>query len=184
MIANGGGSSPRVRGTERFTIDSAAQERFIPACAGNSHGGPGPRIRTAVHPRVCGEQNMATVGRNVHFGSSPRVRGTDVEMLVRSLDNRFIPACAGNRPPRRESRPGPSVHPRVCGEQQIGSRTGIAHCGSSPRVRGTACKKKVVNPLDNGSSPRVRGTGHVRAASRRGIRFIPACAGNSSAPSS
>ncbi len=71
--------------------------------------------------------------------------------------NRFIPACAGNRPQIHPNTMLPPVHPRVCGEQ-----AGISPCsecvvGSSPRVRGTAC--------DTG-----------RCA--RPSRFIPACAGN------
>ena len=52
------------------------------------------------------------------------------------------------------------VHPRVCGEQYLSEAAGIFVPGSSPRVRGTA-KIDVQLP--------------------RGLRFIPACAGNSSA---
>ena len=51
----------------------------------------------------------------------------------------------------------PPVHPRVCGEHTIGARDLTASAGSSPRVRGTLVR-------------------HDRV--RVGLRFIPACAGN------
>ena len=95
-------------------------------------------------------------------GSSPRVRGTRTSHTSDSSARRFIPACAGNSSGRGKSRRRRAVHPRVCGELrvQVGQRGG--NVGSSPRVRGTL--------------PAFR----LRATSRR---FIPACAGNSSAVS-
>ena len=70
------GSSPRVRGTGGERGGGVVRERFIPACAGNSRILKRPYLRTAVHPRVCGEQAGFF---NLHYsvpGSSPRVRGT------------------------------------------------------------------------------------------------------------
>ncbi len=55
-----------------------------------------------------------------------------------------------------------SVHPRVCGELKLLPKWFAAIYGSSPRVRGTP--------------PLARESAHRR-------RFIPACAGNSNAPS-
>ena len=75
---------------------------------------------------------------------------------------RFIPACAGNS--GRSSSPactGP-VHPRVRGEQSSQIDVSSNLIGSSPRARGTAYLETIV---------------------RQGTRFIPACAGNSSARS-
>ena len=50
------GSSPRVRGTVWVDLAIAADERFIPARAGNSWQAQRNRPRPAVHPRACGEQ--------------------------------------------------------------------------------------------------------------------------------
>ena len=132
-------------------------DRFIPACAGNTLCNKRTARKVSVHPRVCGEHfNSSSAGGN-NYGSSPRVRGTQLFHRLRFLDIRFIPACAGNtsgsaRRPR--FRP---VHPRVCGEHQGRRRQGRAGHGSSPRVRGTRAARGAIGP-------------HVR--------FIPACAGN------
>ena len=62
-------------------------------------------------------------------------------------------------------------HPRVCGEQAL---------GSSPRVRGTAEAPLLYSSLQAvGSSPRVRGTARLSGPLEDALgRFIPACAGN------
>ena len=111
------GSSPRVRGTEGRPSSSTAAGRFIPACAGNSLDPGAMAMATAVHPRVCGEQDKGNIVAERAYGSSPRVRGTASPLQHHEATRRFIPACAGNRSDcglRRQRRP---VHPRVCGEQ-------------------------------------------------------------------
>ena len=108
------------------------------------------------------------------------------------------PAGAGNSAsPPRTSTSGP-VHPRGCGEQELGFLPNYVKIGSSPRVRGTPDHRTaqrrahrfipagagnrasgtVRARLHGGSSPRVRGTGllHEKAVLRH--RFIPAGAGN------
>ena len=136
-----GGSSPRVRGTVYLRDIVLARCRFIPACAGNSVRIWPPRLFTAVHPRVCGEQIEAGVCAVNSCGSSPRVRGTVPYDLIYHC---VLP-----------------VHPRVCGEQTC--------------VRIQATQSGI-----GGSSPRVRGTGFVSQLALNNLRFIPACAGNSS----
>ena len=49
------GSSPRVRGTHVLKHARAFQNRFIPACAGNTKDEARGFAQDAVHPRVCGE---------------------------------------------------------------------------------------------------------------------------------
>ena len=182
--ASAGGSSPRVRGTLRLRLGGGGLGRFIPACAGNSgrptRGTPAP----TVHPRVCGELGLAADAPQRADRSSPRVRGTRTKRGWAAWNARFIPACAGNsgnKPqvgvmtdgssprvrgtPQRDAseRREAAVHPRVCGELATGVAYGVGRVGSSPRVRGTP------------------GDGRRR---RRRQRFIPACAGNSTAPTS
>ena len=152
------GSSPRVRGTASRTPQASAVPRFIPACAGNSFSVSIDLDVDPVHPRVCGEQVWSRSSSHVRSGSSPRVRGTGHCHRRHCHRRRFIPACAGNSPRAIGPPRCRSVHPRVCGEQNIRSRFVKPPAGSSPRVRGTA----------------QRPVWRVTAG-----RFIPACAGNS-----
>ena len=93
--------------------------RFIPACAGNSSVDAPPATRTAVHPRVCGEQPTQLFERQKDIGSSPRVRGTGHRVHQNLSRFRFIPACAGNRVVVLSNIGRFPVHPRVCGEQFV-----------------------------------------------------------------
>ncbi len=90
-------------------------------------------------------------------GSSPRLRGTRDRGRPSAACRRFIPASAGNTPPRPAWPDIASVHPRVCGEHTSMSSANMRTHGSSPRLRGTL------------------GDDHARAFR---ARFIPASAGN------
>ncbi len=154
------GSSPRVRGTRGRLLDHRVIGRFIPACAGNTTPPMSSSIFPAVHPRVCGEHSTRWRTPSGMTGSSPRVRGTLWHGVGAHLSRRFIPACAGNTTAGGFGLMGCAVHPRVCGEHR--GENGAAHSlvGSSPRVRGT-------QSIDVPNSPC--------------LRFIPACAGNTTA---
>jgi len=151
------GSSPRVRGTDGVTYRCEAGVRFIPAGAGNGCREPACRNRTTVHPRGCGERNRHNKSFHRTAGSSPRVRGTDGEIIHPLANQRFIPARAGNRMTWLISLKGLPVHPRPCGEQ------------------GFKVSSAVIN---GGSSPPVRGTVDTAGGKHRFYRFIPARAGN------
>ena len=96
-------------------------------------------------------------------GSSPRVRGTLLWLLLRGYRRRFIPARAGNAHEGALHRVVEPVHPRACGEHELIEHPGVACSGSSPRVRGT----RLTVATWGGSS-----------------RFIPARAGNAVSPTS
>ena len=152
------GSSPRVRGTPALCARLHRQARIIPACAGNSPSSRASRGGRPDHPRVCGEllrMESVAIGSS---GSSPRVRGTRIDVSAQTLRDRVIPACAGNSCRATSTRRGSSDHPRVCGELPVMILPSGIVSGSSPRVRGT--------PLHEPGH-------HV------GRRIIPACAGNS-----
>ena len=70
--------------------------RFIPARAGNGSHGGSSGTWYPVHPRACGERAYDEVGSSVKDGSSPRVRGTDLQIVDLEVVERFIPARAGN----------------------------------------------------------------------------------------
>ena len=129
---------PRVCGElRRRTQSQADRRRFIPACAGNSPpAAPFHRARP-VHPRVCGELQPGGMLPFDEFGSSPRVRGTQMGRRTRRPAARFIPACAGNSTVAHATPTIVAVHPRVCGELTSEFWRQRNRHGSSPRVRGT-----------------------------------------------
>ena len=151
------GSSPPVRGTLDGPRFPQLGHRFIPACAGNTAQRLPAIISVTVHPRLCGEHEVAS-RIDVQFdGSSPPVRGTRKFRQSCRMAQRFIPACAGNTIRSAIGVPIAPVHPRLCGEHAMTSFPACIHSGSSPPVRGT----------------------HVGASRWEAtVRFIPACAGN------
>ena len=153
------GSSPHVRGTRALSVCHLSAPRFIPACAGNTPFQIVLLAALPVHPRMCGEHPRQTLKSGGVFGSSPHVRGTLQQKGARLGTDRFIPACAGNTPRSNSCSVFSTVHPRMCGEH-----------GVHRSVRGRAF----------GSSPHVRGTLEAFKVDREDIRFIPACAGNTS----
>ena len=110
-----------------------------------------------VHPRACGEHRKASTKEHSETGSSPRLRGTFVELTLISAGARFIPAPAGNMQRRPYEPCAASVHPRACGEH---------------------CQRRRHRGLLAGSSPRLRGTCGRGWPYRSQSRFIPAPAGN------
>ncbi len=160
LTAPPSGSSPRARGTRLPDRRRDDRDRFIPACAGNTHPIRRARPSASVHPRVRGEHADLHHARAAFFGSSPRARGTPRPGNSVVGVERFIPACAGNTPASWATPRSCSVHPRVRGE----------HCGTPPGSYPTA-----------GSSPRARGTLDRLHPLASLDRFIPACAGNTAA---
>ena len=67
---------------------------------------------------MCGEQSQLTRFRATHWGSPPRVRGTDIPASMDRRKNRITPACAGNSKFHDNCGQRVEDHPRVCGEQQ------------------------------------------------------------------
>ena len=133
----GYGSAPRVRGTEHGGNHRAFDNRFSPACAGNSRRQRRIEAHRAVQPRVCGEQIAPHLRYSNKYGSAPRVRGTGAVVLRLAPCRRFSPACAGNSRDDRDGNSRKQVQPRVCGEQEALKSVCLSPIGSAPRVRGT-----------------------------------------------
>ena len=140
--ASRSGSSPRLRGTVATDRVLEPLHRFIPAPAGNRQRLSRWAPPSTVHPRACGEQPSAYSQARPGPGSSPRLRGTEVNEPVHVHPCRFIPAPAGNSACRGPCQRAEAVHPRACGEQlsQVAGRG--TKSGSSPRLRGTASEKR------------------------------------------
>ena len=157
VSVNQAGSSPRMRGTLETQGVHCAEQRFIPAHAGNTRAWFAPSIVLPVHPRACGEHKLWGLLDSASTGSSPRMRGTLTDKFTKGIICRFIPAHAGNTDPHRSADWPESVHPRACGEHAALDDFEVLCSGSSPRMRGT-------HESDRHDHHR--------------IRFIPAHAGN------
>ncbi len=70
------GSSPLARGTPKPGSLLSGRSRFIPAGAGNTHGGQRHQGQIPVHPRWRGEHRTSTSPSRASVGSSPLARGT------------------------------------------------------------------------------------------------------------
>ena len=140
-------------------LSSVKSNRFIPAGAGNTTGGPFSVPALAVHPRGRGEHSDSLNCWTSKDGSSPRARGTQRAYPRRRTGSRFIPAGAGNTAPTPSGECAKSVHPRGRGEHLAWRSVISSQTGSSPRARGTR------NDHDDEHGSR---------------RFIPAGAGNTS----
>ena len=130
------GSSPRVRGKQVIPYIHLAQRRIIPASAGQTHGSTAGRRRNKDHPRECGANSRFRKSLRILDGSSPRVRGKPSHLPAVTVNDRIIPASAGQTGRRCGMRSSRSDHPRECGANvAVGGDRAHAH-GSSPRVRG------------------------------------------------
>ena len=110
---------------------------IIPAYAGNTLSRllGGTVVRD--HPRVCGEHGMALIGAAFNSGSSPRMRGTLINIILPICLTGIIPAYAGNTSLSAHADSAKRDHPRVCGEHRGDSIICATKRGSSPRMRGT-----------------------------------------------
>ena len=91
-----GGSSPQARGTADAVVHRPGRHRFIPAGAGNGSAAMSRPDSVAVHPRRRGERYARAGSDGNVGGSSPQARGTAWRRRRSPLDERFIPAGAGN----------------------------------------------------------------------------------------
>ena len=212
------GSSPRLRGTGRHGRELRRRRRFIPAPAGTADklqvindylrfipapAGNGPSCSTtstasAVHPRACGERVPQMVFARGDYGSSPRLRGTDLRPGLRVLRRGSSPRLRGTayreRPPTGQSRfiPAPAGNgrtsgsfnfvrgrfiPAPAGNGSFGPSRSATSCGSSPRLRGTDARGGGA-PGSSRFIPAPAGNGALAADGPSASRFIPAPAGN------
>ena len=136
LVADGWGSSPRMRGKLTTIPAKAIQIGLIPAHAGKTMSRRSCHSSRRAHPRACGENRDASQVGRLTGGSSPRMRGKLGLKTIMLLEAGLIPAHAGKTAltalPVSYSR----AHPRACGENvpRRGFRGGVP--GSSPRMRG------------------------------------------------
>ncbi len=151
------GSSPRVWGIRPSSVMSGISRRFIPTRVGNTHGARSCLWQSLVHPHACGEYSLEPGPKADGIGSSPRVWGIRLPMIVNLIPGRFIPTRVGNTATHDCEPDTGTVHPHACGEYVEPGNNSCCDRGSSPRVWGI-----------RGYSERYQ---HV-------VRFIPTRVGN------
>ena len=130
------------------------------------------------HPRACGAHFGRCRKRVVEGGSSPRMRGSQVQHAIKNGFIGIIPAHAGLTPGVPQNHPDSGDHPRACGahynrHETQRRRAGIipAHAGLTfhvtsalcrsrdhPRACGAHKKGRIYDLYGWGSSPRMRGS--------------------------
>ena len=131
------GSSPRMRGTRGYNRQGDRRGGIIPAHAGNTAGFMSKGTYLRDHPRACGEHLMLGITLAVVRGSSPRMRGTLLQLPDIPSNGGIIPAHAGNTLTAMQKSLTVEDHPRACGEHALDAGKGLKWPGSSPRMRGT-----------------------------------------------
>ena len=150
------GLSPRVRGNPGRGRETARGRGSIPACAGEPMYAIWRCMPERVYPRVCGGTFDAALEYLEDRGLSPRVRGNLVGIVEQRIDNRSIPACAGEPSQSAGTQPSSSVYPRVCGGTDLYWTPDTTDRGLSPRVRGNRVTYRLVPPTA-GSIPACAG---------------------------
>ena len=109
------GSSPRVRGKHEPLHVRVHPPRIIPASAGQTPGLRHARPWYEDHPRECGANLRQNVSLATDLGSSPRVRGKPMLVLMYLNPTRIIPASAGQTETIGLWIAVDEDHPRECG---------------------------------------------------------------------
>ena len=110
------GSSPHSRGTLHSVTIPTLIPGIIPAFAGNTVPWTEKQLEYKDHPRIRGEHILSVWTLQTGEGSSPHSRGTLPDGAFKRLEDRIIPAFAGNTVTGNESGRYCRDHPRIRGE--------------------------------------------------------------------
>ena len=165
-----------MRGTHIGHAGLDCLTRIIPAHAGNTESTHAATPKSWDHPRACGEHNHIVYIQAVDRGSSPRMRGTrEYQSVPEDIDG-IIPAHAGNTRAGTGCPGWPGDHPRACGEHLFVAWTECSCPGSSPRMRGTQCRRTWY-PAIGGIIPAHAGNTWLNVALAAGSRDHPRACG-------
>ena len=170
------GSSPRLRGTHTTHEMNESVRGIIPALAGNTRYCLPPYAVWGDHPRACGEHSSPTMIIRTVSGSSPRLRGTLIELIVIWHVFGIIPALAGNTYGNIMRTFCIWDHPRACGEHLFLMRFSALYLGSSPRLRGTQTMPEK-NNAENGIIPALAGNTSLKSIQCSSYRDHPRACG-------
>ena len=132
------GSPPRMRGKDNHMAPSRRWQGITPAYAGKSKYCHALTSLDRDHPRVCGEKNLFSAGRQTLWGSPPRMRGKVHQNPVMQALDGITPAYAGKSKYCHALTSLDRDHPRVCGEKTSKRLDSCPPQGSPPRMRGKA----------------------------------------------
>ena len=130
------GSSPLTRGKHGRLVASHGLSGLIPAHAGKTGRGRGPRGGGRAHPRSRGENRGRRREPVKERGSSPLTRGKPRPVACCCPQRRLIPAHAGKTSSDSSSARSAKAHPRSRGENASFMRPAVIAGGSSPLTRG------------------------------------------------
>ena len=196
------GLSPRMRGKPAVSNRAWRPTRIIPAHAGQTLRFIVSACPWTDHPRACGANSMTDDNKALMAGSSPRMRGKLVVVVLYRGEVRIIPAHAGQTsivPPESQCS---QDHPRACGANKWDIVDSLDPAGSSPCMRGKRYWKgrpsrhlRIIpahagqtaillrsRVEKSGSSPRMRGKPADPERGAAPVRIIPAHAGQTCAP--
>ena len=150
------GSPPHVRGKRFYPAFRRQQRGITPACAGKTAKSATDLYPSQDHPRMCGENQIPSSGRNHGPGSPPHVRGKPPDTISSTHRFGITPACAGKTPGCLRNRMNGRDHPRMCGENAPPDNTLCSALGSPPHVRGKLILR-IQLPLVLGITPACAG---------------------------
>ena len=131
------GSSPRMRGSHIVEDLVVPRVGIIPAHAGLTNALATVAGPLGDHPRACGAHFIYGYLRPASSGSSPRMRGSLLQQVIRWQVFGIIPAHAGLTAASVSTKCARWDHPRACGAHRATQTAGALERGSSPRMRGS-----------------------------------------------
>ena len=111
------GSSPRVWGQERKSVDMKIKHRIIPTRVGTSSKSPFGGFGYWDHPHACGDKKLSDQMYLDSLGSSPRVWGQVRGFRDLPLNVRIIPTRVGTRKELVKDEELIRDHPHACGDK-------------------------------------------------------------------
>ena len=136
------GRSPHARGRLTRLLNAFADERSIPACAGEAHLGWHPVPTAEVDPRMRGGGQALCLAASRWRGRSPHARGRHCLGPWQVCWTGSIPACAGEANTRKGLAVLKQVDPRMRGGGYVTPCANIHFSGRSPHARGRQALSK------------------------------------------
>ena len=161
------GLPPRMRGK---MVDLSLQTldlRITPAYARKSRTSAPALPGYRDHPRMRGENVLATSCRLRVLGSPPHARGKYILSIHAISNGGITPACAGKIETAGAPPGPPGDHPRMRGENIKDGFVKPADAGSPPHARGKSTLS-AQRHNGNGDHPRMRGENELEKSERGG----------------
>ena len=127
---------PRMRGRPRQACPLDLDTGNTPAYAGKTSYASDPCTHARKHPRVCGEDSMASIASMAPWETPPRMRGRQNLTASPSGEQGNTPAYAGKTSPVTTNEISRRKHPRVCGEDPAYCVKSSPVTETPPRMRG------------------------------------------------